>query len=43
MVGLDPTISETSLGVWRLSGRSFAAPEDDALDHRAGYRIQLGV
>jgi hypothetical protein len=30
MVGLDPTISEASIRVGRFSGRSFAAPENDA-------------
>jgi hypothetical protein len=30
MVGLDPTISETSLRVMSFSGRSVAAPENDA-------------
>jgi hypothetical protein len=30
MVGLDPTISENSLRVMSFSGRSEAAPENDA-------------
>ena len=29
MVGLDPTISETSLSCLRFSGLRFASPEND--------------
>jgi len=32
MVGLDPTISETSLSVTRFPGLRFAPPGNDACD-----------